>query len=315
MDPAQALTSTGTPAAEFALDRTFVAALLAEQHPDLAHLPLQEVDAGWDNALFRLSEHLAVRLPRRAVAAPLILHEQRWLPNLAKQLTLPVPAPLRIGTPARGYPWHWSIIPWLPGVAADQQEPDAAQARPFATFLRSLHIPAPADAPANPVRGVSLQQRAQAVEARMHRLASTTSLITPQIRQIWQAAVQTPLDVSPTWLHGDLHPRNVLIEHGAITGIIDWGDLTSGDCATDLAALWMLFAEPRARQAALAAYSGLSDATLQRTKGWAILFGVMLLDTGLIDNPRNAVIGTRTLQRVAQSNAGLLEDACGHISG
>jgi hypothetical protein len=32
-----------------------------------------------------------------------------------------------------------------------------------------------------------------------------------------------------------------------------------------------------------------------------VLFGVMLLDSGLIDNPRNAVIGARILQRVTGS--------------
>jgi aminoglycoside phosphotransferase (APT) family kinase protein len=299
MDAAQPSSSNGTPAAEFALDSAFVAGLLAEQHPNLAHLPLRMVDAGWDNALFRLGDDLAVRLPRRAVAAPLIVHEQRWLPHLAGRLTLPIPAPYRMGTPARGYPWHWSVVPWLPGIAADQHAPDAAQARPFAAFLRALHIPAPADAPANPFRGVPLQQRAAVVEARMQRLGS--SLITPQIWQIWQVALHAPLDVPPTWLHGDLHPRNVLVEHGSITGIIDWGDLTAGDLATDLASIWMLFTDPDARQQVLAAYGDLSDATLQRARGWAVLFGVMLLDSGLIDNPRNAVIGARTLQCVTES--------------
>jgi hypothetical protein len=73
------------------------------------------------------------------------------------------------------------------------------------------------------------------------------------------------------------------------------------DPATDLASIWMLFAEPRARHNALAAYADLSEATLQRAKGWAVLFGVMLLDTGLIDNPRNAAIGEQTLRRVAES--------------
>jgi aminoglycoside phosphotransferase (APT) family kinase protein len=291
----------GTPAAEFDIDGQLVAGLLAEQHPDLAELPLRMVDAGWDNALFRLGDTLAVRLPRRAVAAPLIVHEQRWLPHLADRLTLPIPAPSRIGTPARGYPWHWSVVSWLTGVAADQHQPEAAQARPFAAFLRSLHAPAPADAPANPVRGVPLQQRATLVEERMQRLAGTTNLITPQIRQIWQVALDAPLDVPPTWLHGDLHPRNVLVERGAITGIIDWGDITAGDSATDLAAIWMLFAEPRARQAVLAAYAELSEATVRRAKGWAILFGLVLLESGLIDNPRNAIIGARTLRRVAES--------------
>ncbi|WP_413470348.1 hypothetical protein [[Phormidium] sp. LEGE 05292] len=31
------------------------------------------------------------------------------------------------------------------------------------------------------------------------------------------------------------------MENGVITGIIDWGDITAGDKATDLAAIWMLF--------------------------------------------------------------------------
>ncbi len=301
MDAGAVSPSLGTPAAEFVIDSQLVAGLLAEQHPDLADLPLRMVDAGWDNALFRLGDTLAVRLPRRAVAAPLIVHEQRWLPHLAERLTLPIPVPSRTGTPARGYPWHWSVVPWLAGLAADQHQPEAAQARPFAAFLRSLHIPAPADVPTNPFRGVPLQQRATGAEERMQRLAGTTDLITPQIRHLWQVAVDAPLDVPPTWLHGDLHPRNVLVEHGAITGIIDWGDITAGDPATDLAAIWMLFAEPQARQAALAAYADLSEATVQRAKGWALLFGVMLLESGLIDNPRNALIGAQTLRRVAES--------------
>jgi aminoglycoside phosphotransferase (APT) family kinase protein len=293
--------SIGTPAAEHKIDSALVATLLAEQHPDLAHLPLQVVDAGWDNALFRLGSLLAVRLPRRAAAAALVDHEQTWLPRLADYLTLPVPAPYRVGNPAHGYPWRWSVVPWLPGAAADQHEPDSSQAQPFAAFLRSLHVPAPADAPPNPFRGVPLRQRAAAVEERMQRLASKTDFITPQITRIWHDAVNAPLDLPPTWLHGDLHPRNVLVENGVITGIIDWGDITAGDCATDLASIWMLFDDLHARHAALVAYGNLSAATLQRAKGWAIVFGVMLLDTGLVDNPRNAVIGERALRRVATS--------------
>jgi len=291
--------SSGTPAAEFTIDEAFVSRLLADQHPDLAHLPLRVVDTGWDNAMFRLGDDLAVRLPRRAAAAALIAHEQRWLPCLSKELSLPVPAPCRVGRPALGYPCLWSVLPWLTGVTADHSEPDSSQAGPFAGFLRSLHVPAPADAPINAARGVPLHQRAIMVEARMQRLAGRTDLITPRIRRIWDEAVNAPLDVAPTWLHGDLHPRNALVEDGVITGIIDWGDMTSGDCATDLASIWMLFAKPHARQNALAAYANVSDATVQRAQGWAVLFGVMLLDTGLSDNPRNATIGERILRRVA----------------
>jgi aminoglycoside phosphotransferase (APT) family kinase protein len=301
MNPNDPAPCAGTPPAEFVIDRALVAGLLTEQHPNLAHLPLREVDAGWDNAIFRLGDRLAVRLPRRAAAAPLIFNEQTWLPRLAARLSLPVPTPCCFGTPALGYRWHWSVVPWLKGISADLSEPAASQARPLAEFLRSLHGPAPADAPANPMRGIPLSQRSEMVATRMQRLAGRTSLITPQLMNVWEAALHAPLDLPPTWLHGDLHPRNVLVDRGSITGIIDWGDLTAGDPATDLGSIWMLWEDPRARQAAMEAYGGISEATLQRAKGWAVLFGVFLLDTGLTDNPRNAGIGARALRRVLDS--------------
>lgn len=289
----------GTPPAEHAIDAALVGGLLAEQHPDLAGLPLRAVDAGWDNAMFRLGDGLAVRLPRRAAAAALIEGEQRWLPRLAARLTLPIPVPLRVGLPARGYPWRWSVQPWLPGDAADERPPAPEQAAPFAAFLRSLHQPAPPDAPRNPVRGCPLGERAPVAEARLRRLAGATGLITPRLRRIWEEALAAPLDLPPAWLHGDLHPRNLLVAGGALCGVIDWGDLTGGDPATDLAAIWMLFEDAAARAAALAAYGELSAATLARARGWAVHLGATLLDTGMVDHPRHALIGERTLRRVA----------------
>jgi aminoglycoside phosphotransferase (APT) family kinase protein len=211
-----------------------------------------------------------------------------------------VPTPYRLGKPVKGYPWRWSVLPWLVGQTADQEEPNANQAKRFVSFLRSLHVPAPFNAPLNAVRGVPLYQRVAAVEERMQRLETKTNLITQRIKNTWTEALNAPIDIQPTWLHGDLHPRNVLVEDGEIAGIIDWGDITSGDRATDLASIWMLFAERNARQQAIAEYANISEATLQRAKGWAILFGVVLLDTGLIDNPRNAVMGARTLCRVSE---------------
>lgn len=70
-----------TPMPAYNIDAALVSRLIAEQHPDLEGLPLWEIEAGWDKAIFRLGDRLAVWLPRRAAAARLITNEQRWLPN------------------------------------------------------------------------------------------------------------------------------------------------------------------------------------------------------------------------------------------
>ena len=133
----------------------------------------------------------------------------------------------------------------------------------------------------------------------MQRLRLKTDLITPRLQEVWTHALDAPASTAPCWLHGDLHPRNILVLRGRITGIIDWGDITSGDVATDLAALWMLF-EGAPLQEALALYNNIDQATLARSKGWALLFGVILLDTGLQDHPRHAAVGAKILRQVSR---------------
>src|SRR5437762_13473462 len=113
-----------TPAAEVAIDDALVRGLLNEQLPDLSGLPLVRLAEGWDNVIYRLGDELTVRLPRRRLAAALVEHEQRWLPQLAPGLPLAIPAPVGIGRPGRGFPWSWSVCPWLPGVVAQQVPPD-----------------------------------------------------------------------------------------------------------------------------------------------------------------------------------------------
>ena len=293
----------GTPPAEVALDTTQARALLAQQHPDLANLPIAVLDAGFDNFMFRLGDGYCLRFPRRSAAAALVLHEQQWLPHLAPHLPLPVPLPLRVGVPGLGYPWHWSGLPWLPGHAADLAPPHADAALHLADFLKALHQQAlplvPSKAPRNPVRGCPLADRQQTVEARLARLRQHTDAITPQIDALWQQALAAPVATQAVWLHGDLHPRNILTQDGALSAIIDWGDLGVGDAATDLACLWMVLEDTDGRNRALQSYAP-DAALLARARGWAVSFGSLLLDTGRLDHARHAQIGADTLRRLAQ---------------
>lgn len=290
---------TDTPPAEVEIDPPLVRRLLEAQHPDLAGLPITPLASGWDNVMFRLGDDLNVRLPRRIQSAFLILSEQRWLPDLAPRLPLPIPAPVRVGVSSDAYAWPWSVTPWLEGGPCDQGEPDAGQGEVLGAFLAALHAaPVPDDAPANPYRGGPLADRAPFVAERLARVRAATDLVTPAIDRLWDEALAAPIDAEPTWLHGDLHARNILTREGRFCAVIDWGDITRGDPATDLAAVWMLLPDRQDRAACLQRYGPISEATLARARGWAISMGAMLCDIGLGDDPRMGVMGARTLARL-----------------
>lgn len=71
---------------------------------------------------------------------------------------------------------------------------------------------------------------------------------------MWRNALAAPMDVEGTWIHGDLHARNVLVQDHRLSAIIDWGDLCAGDCATDLAAIWMWLPNGESRAMAMTEY-------------------------------------------------------------
>lgn len=300
IDPGPTNAAIGSPAAEVHIDERLIRKLLADQFEGLAALPLSFVEEGYDNATWRLGNDLAARIPRRSIAGQFIRSEQQWLGKLAPGLPLPVSAPLHIGVPTPYYPWPWSIVPWFDGKPADLSPPSPDAAIPLAGFMKALHKPAPADAPYNQFRAVPLSEREPFLTERFERMKSETDFITPGLETLWRSAVEAPIDSPPTWIHGDLHARNVLTKDGALAAVIDWGDLTSGDRATDLASIWMLLDDQNARAEAIRAVGPLSDATLERAKGWAISFGVLLLDSGLVDNERHAEMGRRTLTRILE---------------
>jgi aminoglycoside phosphotransferase (APT) family kinase protein len=301
------------PAAEVEITAELVRALLAGQHPDLASLPVTFLANGWDNAIFRLGDCLLARMPRRALGATIIAHEQRWLPVLAPVLPVRIPAPERVGRPALGYPYPWSVVPFLPGTpAADVlDELDvldmadgadesgaldiAALATELGTFLAAMHRPAPADAPPNPFRGVPLAKRAGTFEANLPSVADQVDEAT--VRRAWDDALAAPAyDGPPLWLHGDLHPANILVAGGHVSGIIDFGDITSGDPASDLSVAWMAL-PLELHKAFLSAYGGVDEGSWRRARGWALALAIVFLAHSA-DNPQLHRIGRRTLAAV-----------------
>ena len=273
------------PPADIHINEALVRALLHAQHPDLAPLTLVDVGEGWDNAVFRLGLDLAVRLPRRQSTAVLIEHEQRWLPDLAVRLPLPIAAPVRVGHPSEAFPWPWSVVRWLPGQTALAAPPD--NLRPIAAalgrFLRALHQPAPPDAPYNPVRSIPLDARTERLHEHLDRLHGIVSR--ERVLAVWDRLVVTPRwPGPPMWIHGDLHPGNLLVHDRQLAAVLDFGDVAGGDPATDFAVMWMLL--PPEHREALFTASGRSradpadDEIWRRARGWALAMGVAVLAHG-----------------------------------
>ncbi|KAF0109701.1 MAG: aminoglycoside phosphotransferase [Hyphomonadaceae bacterium] len=286
-----------TPCADTEVSTRVLHQLLKQQFPEYADLPLKLVASGWDNCMILIGDELCARMPRRKVANQLILNEQKWLPILAPHLTLEIPTPLHIGCPSENYPYDWSIVKWLAGNQACDDFMDDDQSEALIGFLKSLHFEAPSDAPISDCRGIALSERAQMMENRLARLAISNSQLFNQLHPIWRYALNAPIDTAPTWLHGDLHPRNVLVKNGKITAAIDWGDMCAGDIATDLAAIWFLLNGNQARQQAIALY-GMSQATIARSKGWALSMGLIFMETGANDSPLNHKIGKQIIANI-----------------
>lgn len=289
-----------TPAAEWDITPELTKRLLEEQFPAWATQPLHFIGSGWDNENYRLGTDYVVRLPRRASGAELMAHEIDCLPRLPRLLPIPIPLPLGVGKPSAYYPWPWSILPWFEGVNAAHALPRASEAPRLIEFLTLLHgVERPDFAPPNPYRSEPLALRDANIRARMDNLKTKTPLLTPHIEALWQSAIDAPLCTAQVLVHGDLHATNILIEAERFAAIIDWGDITVGDPAVDLASLWMLFPELDCRRAALRLYGATPD-MIRRAVGWAVYYGVVLLDTGWNHNPEHERVGAAILERLAK---------------
>jgi aminoglycoside phosphotransferase (APT) family kinase protein len=76
-------------------------------------------------------------------------------------------------------------------------------------------------------------------------------------------------------LHGDLHVRHVLVDQGAQSGVIDWGDVCVGDPAIDLLLVWSVL-PPERRAGFLDEYGTIDDEARLRARVLAIMLSAVL---------------------------------------
>ncbi|MFJ3820783.1 aminoglycoside phosphotransferase family protein [Streptomyces nodosus] len=267
--------------------------LLREQHPDLADRPVKLGARGWDNQVWRLGGDLAVRLPWATQSADALLRkEHAWLPLLAPHLPLQIPVPQRLGEPSERFPRPWLVTTWVPGEPADRAPATrgAEAAVTLATFLTALHRPAPDGAPTGRDRGGPLADTAEHLTQALASATDRGLIREPDaVRAVWEDAAAAPEWEGPRlWLHGDLHPANILTTNGTFSGVIDFGDLFAGDPACDLAAAWILLPDGAVDHFHETYRPSPDTATLRRARGWAVLralSGIHIGDAGVHGRP------------------------------
>jgi aminoglycoside phosphotransferase (APT) family kinase protein len=246
---------------ELEIDEALVRALLEEQFPQWAALPIRRVEPdGTVNVIYRVGEELSVRLPRRDGTDSEEDLESRWLPVLAPHLPVAVPRVVGIGRPGVGYPRRWSIHTWLEGEIPDGPLPWEEVAGFVAALQRVPTTGAPEPAGG---RGRPVAERDGLVRDALERVTAPGAL------ELWEEASRAPgWAGEPVWLHADLDARNVVARDDHLSGVLDWGGAGVGDPAVDVMAAWKLVADED-RESFRAALE-VDDATWLRAKGWAV---------------------------------------------
>jgi aminoglycoside phosphotransferase (APT) family kinase protein len=292
--------------AEVGVDDDLARRLIRGQFPEVELRSLRLVAEGWDNAVWLADERWAFRFPRRAIAIPGVEREIDVLPLLAPLLPEPVPTPIFLGRPADGYPWPFFGARFLPGrELPDARLDDHARlrlARPLARFLRALHrvdldveLPVDVNGRTNmPVRVPKTIERLEEVE-RLGLWRAPAS-----VEHMLAEARALPVAEPTAIVHGDLHLRHLLVDdEGALTGVIDWGDVCRADPSVDLTLAWSLL-PPAGRAAFFDEYGRVADDQLVRARVLAVFLCAALAaygrHEGMANVEREAVAG---LERAA----------------
>jgi aminoglycoside phosphotransferase (APT) family kinase protein len=281
-------------AAEPTVSVTTVRELVRRQFPHWADRPVTKGPAGGaGNALFRLGDDLLVRLPLHPGSAAAVEREFTWLPWLAPQLPLAVPIPVAAGAADDVFSRPWAVFRWLAGVGMDTcPEVDRADAAVrlgrFVAALRNVEIAgAPASLRPHPLHGDGGEVRSD-----IRALGVAGVLDEALATAVWDGATAA-LPFDPAWIHGDLFPMNLLAARGALSAVIDFDLMGTGDSAVDMVSAWTLLTaetRPLFREA-----SGVDDETWARGRGWALKAGLGAVRRfGLGGHPR-AVAGRYAL--------------------
>jgi aminoglycoside phosphotransferase (APT) family kinase protein len=274
--------------ADVVVDEALVSSLLGAQFPELDASSARLLAEGWDYSVWAVEERWAFRFPRREVAIPGVEREIDVLPRLAPLLAVPLPRPLFVGAPSARFPWPFFGATLHPGVEPAEADLGDAQRTELGAqlgrVLRSLHA-SETLARVDPRGALPIDANRRA-DMRLRVRRARENLEALEAHGLWRAPASLygvlasaealgPSTAEPTLAHGDLHQRNLLVDGGALSAIIDWVDVCRADPCIDLVTFWSLLSRP-GRERFLEEYGDATDEQLLRARVLAIGLDSML---------------------------------------
>ncbi|MED1092398.1 aminoglycoside phosphotransferase family protein [Bacillus paramycoides] len=273
--------------------------LVQEQFPEWAYLEIKPVKcSGHDNRTFHLGDQMSIRLPSDAAYAPQVEKENKWLPILSKEITLPISAPVAKGNPSEEYPWPWSINKWIEGETVTKE--NVHNLNEFATDLGSFLVELQSiDASNGPKAGAHNFYRGGLIsvydeEARVAIENNKDVFDETLLKHLWDSALRSTWERTPVWVHGDIAPGNLLIKDGKLCAVIDFGILGVGDPACDAAMAWTFF-DKNSRNVFKEVLC-MDEETWNRARGWALWKALITYDANRNSNKRMAEESCRVIQ-------------------
>lgn len=202
---------------------------------------------GWDSLVLEVNDSLIFRFPRpgRPDVEAQLAKEIALLPELERTLPLPIPRFEYIGASASGRFVGYRKLPGVElrgdNLAAGHSKQIAQQLAAFITCLHRFPVQRAVQLGLRAVSPAAWRQRYQTLYEEMGAQVFPLLEASAQARAaaLWEDFLTSETSVAfrPALIHRDLNDDHILYDpaRAAITGIIDWGDVSIGDPAMDFA--------------------------------------------------------------------------------
>lgn len=266
------------PEPDFRFSSDLVCRLIDGQYPILRERDPKRVGAGYDVEVWRISDDLVVRLPRRHTAFAFVEREIAYLPSIPQDLPLAIPRIEAVGVASELLPGPWFVTQYFPGISGNVATLSecARGAIDLGFTLASIHALSTKNVDNASARGVAIETRRSFFEQELDHLPKWAAKIS---QDHFDQATLSELESGKVFLHGDVHRSNLIVHDGRPTALIDFGDLGYGDRAGDLGG-GIFSVGYEAHQEFLMAYGSVSEATVVRALGWACYFAVRNFSVG-----------------------------------